>query len=202
RINVAYQDGPATLVRTVQDLGIPVHHYVEVDFQGFKQLVDAIGGVRIGFWKPARDEHTGLYIAESGYHLLDGVQALAYARSRYYENYEDGKWVIDPRSDLGRVERQQHFVNEALKQAIEKVKANPFTAGEVLRSMTTAIRLDEDLDVFTAATTLRQAVDAGVGTYTPAVYGKTVNGNAVLLLGDSAANLFAYFAGDAPAPQS
>ncbi|MEO6122353.1 MAG: LCP family protein [Ilumatobacteraceae bacterium] len=200
RINAAYQDGPATLIQTVQGLGIPIHHYVEVDFQGFKELVDAIGGVEIGFLAPARDEHTGLYVAEPGTHLLDGVQALAYARSRYYENYIDDKWVIDPRSDFGRIERQQYFINAALAGAIAKVKGNPLVAGDVLVSMTGAIRLDAGLDVLGAAGALREAVAGGLQTFTPPVHGKTVNGNAVLLLDDAAATYFAYFSGVSNTP--
>jgi hypothetical protein len=48
RLNSAYSRGPDVLVRTVQDaLGVPVHHYVEVDFRGFKKLVEAVGGVSV-----------------------------------------------------------------------------------------------------------------------------------------------------------
>ena len=104
RINSAYNDGPAVLVQTVQQaLGIPIHHYMEVDFFGFKDIVDALGGVEICFDYPARDEHTGLYVAEPGCHVLDGVQALAYARSRHYQEYrEDGDWHEDGTSDARR----------------------------------------------------------------------------------------------------
>jgi LCP family protein required for cell wall assembly len=200
RINAAYQDGPATLIRTVQGLGIPVHHYVEVDFQGFKQLVDAIGGVRIPFYYPGRDTHTGFYVAQGGEQLLDGVQALAYARSRYYEDFVDGEWVQDPRSDFGRIERQQRFINIALQTAIAKVKGNPLRAGDVLVSMTSAIRLDSDLDVLAAAGALRDAVADGLQTFTPPVYGDTIGGNAVLLLSDTAPPYFEYFSGASNTP--
>ena len=50
RINSAYSDGPDVLAATItQELGIPIHHYVEVDFSGFKDLVDAVGGTEICF---------------------------------------------------------------------------------------------------------------------------------------------------------
>ena len=200
RINAAYQDGPATLVQTVQGLGIPVHHYVEVDFQGFKELVDAIGGVTIPFYYPGRDTHTGFYVAQGGNQLLDGVQALAYARSRYYEDFVDGEWVQDPTSDFGRIKRQQGFINVALKTAIDKVKGNPLRAGDVLVSMTGAIRLDSGLDVLGAAGALREAVADGLQTFTPPVYGDTINGNAVLLLSDTAGPYFDYFSGVSNTP--
>ena len=61
RINAAYNDGPSSLIQTVQDsLGIPVHRYMEVDFVTFASLVDAIGGVTIEFPHPAFDEKAGL----------------------------------------------------------------------------------------------------------------------------------------------
>ena len=56
RINAAVQQGPGQLVQTIGDnFGIPVHHYAEIDFRGFKGLVNAVGGVDIPFPAPARD---------------------------------------------------------------------------------------------------------------------------------------------------
>ncbi len=200
RINAAFQDGPATLIQTVQGLGIPVHHYVEIDFQGFKSLVDAIGGVQVGFWNPARDTHTGFFVETGGYHVLDGVQALAYSRSRYYEEYVDGAWLADPTSDFGRIKRQQAFINIALKAAVDKVKTNPLVAGKVLVSMTGAIRIDAGLDVLEAAGAFREAAGEGLQTYTIPATGATINGNSVLLLGDGAPATIDYFSGATNTP--
>ncbi|MEZ5219928.1 MAG: LCP family protein [Ilumatobacteraceae bacterium] len=201
RINAAYNDGPAVLVQTVQSaLGIPVHHYVEIDFFGFKDLVDAIGGVEMCFWEPVRDTHTGLYVPEGGCYQFDGVQALQYARSRYFETYRDGEWHVDGTADIGRTRRQREFVNLALNTALERVKADPFLAGDLLDSGGSAVRIDDELDVLAAASSLRTAVGAGLVSYALPVYGDTIEGNAVLLLGDGAESLLAYFAGDAPAP--
>ncbi|MFY8158564.1 MAG: LCP family protein, partial [Ilumatobacteraceae bacterium] len=59
RINTAYQEGTDVLVRTVQRaLNIPIHHYVEIDFQGFKRIVEAVGGVNVCVEYPSRDKHT------------------------------------------------------------------------------------------------------------------------------------------------
>ena len=92
RINAAYAYGGAPLmVRTVKQVtGLPVHHYIEVDFVGFQSLVDDIGGVYLDFPYPARDANSGLSV-EAGYQLLDGSQALAYARSRHYQELRDGR---------------------------------------------------------------------------------------------------------------
>ena len=118
RINSAYSDGPQQLASTItQALGIPIHHYVEVDFVGFKRIIDQIGGVEICIEFATRDLHTGLDL-QPGCQKLDGVQSLAYARSRYYEEFRDGEWRIDPRSDLGRIERQQLFMRAAVNGAL------------------------------------------------------------------------------------
>ncbi len=201
RINAAYNDGPDKLVETVQQsLGIPVHHYVEIDFAGFKTLVDSLGGVEICFLYPTKDDNTGLNITVPGCQVLDGTQALAYARSRHYEEYRDGEWKQDPTSDLGRSKRQRDFVNRTLQTALAQIKTNPFRAGELIESMGTALRIDENMDPVGAASSLRSAVDAGLITYSLPVVGETIDGNAVLLLGDGAEAVLAYFRGDGPPP--
>lgn len=202
RINSSYNDGPAALVQTVQggELRIPVHHYVEIDFSGFKALVDALGGVQVCFWYPTRDFNTGLDIPEGGCYLLDGTQGLAYARSRHFEEYRDGEWHEDPTSDFGRSTRQRSFVNACLQTALAQVKANPFSTGELVTAMGSAIRIDDELDPIGAGASLRTAVGDGLLTYSLPVVGETIDGNAVLKLGDGAETVLAYFRGDGPAP--
>ena len=111
RINAAYAAGGAPLmVRTVKQVtGLPVHHYIEVDFVGFQSLVDEVGGVYLDFPYPARDANSGLSV-EAGYQLLDGSQALAYARSRQYQELRDGSWVSVDADDIGRTGRQQNLI--------------------------------------------------------------------------------------------
>ncbi len=201
RINSAFNDGPDILVRTVQEsLGIPIAHYVEINFVGFKHLVDALGGVQICFLFPTRDTNTGLNVITPGCQILDGVQALAYARSRHYEEFRDGEWKEDPTSDLGRTTRQRDFVNRALRAALDRVKVDPFSAGRLIDAISKSIRVDSDLDPIGAASSLRTAVDGGLGTYSLPVVGKTVDGQAVLLLGDGSQVVLDFFAGRGPAP--
>jgi polyisoprenyl-teichoic acid--peptidoglycan teichoic acid transferase len=203
RINSAFSDGPAVLVQTLQqgDLRIPINHYVEIDFSGFKSLVDALGGVEICVDYATRDVSTGLDITEPGCHILAGEQALAYARSRHYEEFrEDGDWHEDPASDLGRTKRQQQFVNLALQTALERIKVDPFAAGRLVTAIGSSLRVDDELDPIAAAASLRSAVDGGIATYSLPVFGKTIGGNAVLLLGDGSENVLAYFRGEGPAP--
>ena len=62
RINSAIQNGgPSELIDTIEQyFGIPIHHYVQVDFAGFQELVDVVDGVSVYFPAPARDTHSGL----------------------------------------------------------------------------------------------------------------------------------------------
>jgi len=201
RINGAYNDGPAVLVQTVQqELDLPIHHYVEIDFSGFKSLVDAIGGVELCFFYPTRDVNTGLNVPEGGCHVMDGVQALAYARSRKHEQFIDGDWRLDGTADLGRTVRQQDFVNRALRTALDEVTSNPFRAGDVLRAGGGALRIDGELDVLSAAGSLRTAVGGGLATVALPVVGDEVGGASVLRLADGAQDVLAAFRGDVDLP--
>lgn len=202
RINSAYNDGPTALVQTVTEaLALPIHHYVEVDFFGFKALVEALGGVEVCFALPTRDLHTGLIIGVPGCFLLDGTQALAYARSRHYEQLQaDGEWREDPTSDLGRSTRQRDLVNRCLQQAVEQVKINPFETGDLVRAMGRAISIDDELDPIGAATSLRTAVDAGLAAYSLPVFPDNIGGDDVLLLGGGADTVLDFFRGIGPAP--
>lgn len=201
RINSAYNDGPATLVRTVQQsLGLPVHHYAEVDFGGLVSLVDAVGGVEVCFEYPARDAHTGLDIRTAGCHVLDGRAALAYTRSRYYEELIDGVWHRDPTSDLGRGARQRAFVDATLARAFDAVLDDPLHTGDVARAVLSAVRIDPTLDPLVAAGTLRPALVGGIGTVALPVVPVTVDGEDVLQLDAGADALLAWFRGEGPRP--
>jgi LCP family protein required for cell wall assembly len=94
KINAAYAyGGGSLLVSTVRRVtGLPIHHYVEVDFAGFAAIVDEVGGVTINFPYPARDGKSGLNVA-AGSQTLDGETALAFARSRSYEELRGDTWV-------------------------------------------------------------------------------------------------------------
>lgn len=202
RINAAYSQGADVLVTTVRrSLGIPVHHYIEVGFQGFKQIVDATGGVEVCFLYPAMDDHTGLLIEEPGCHLLDGVQGLQYARSRYYQEFRDGEWHIDGTADLGRTARQQAFVDAAARQVASSTARNPFRAGRVIDAVVAATTIDPGLDLVDAARQLRPAASGGMQRFALPVDPDEIDGKSVLILRPAAAlPLIAYFQGLAPAP--
>lgn len=108
RINAAYGDGPGALVAAVERLtGLHINHYVGIDFGGFMEVVNDLGGVRLCNDTGERlvDSHAGLDMPP-GCHVLDGSDALAFVRARHID------------SDFGRMGRQQQFISAVLDQAI------------------------------------------------------------------------------------
>jgi LCP family protein required for cell wall assembly len=180
RINAAYRDGPAALIQSIQQgVGIPVHHYVEVDFVTFAGLVDAVGGVTIEFPYPARDTHSGLFVQESGPVTLDGTQALAYVRSRHYEEFVDGAWVADPTGDLGRVQRQQAFLRAVMGEVGST--RNPIELMSVASSLSDGLRIDDDMSLFDALAFARDMRGMDAESVEIPTYGyRTSDGAAVL----------------------
>ena len=133
KINAAYSyGGPSLMVQTIREnLGIDVNHYVEVDFLGFVAMVDELGGVEMSFPYPARDAKSGLSV-EAGSQTLDGEHALAYARSRKYEEYQDDRWVSVDASDLGRTQRQQEVVRAILTELKSPARSRRRGTSQVL----------------------------------------------------------------------
>ena len=200
RINSAYSDGTDVLAATItQELGIPIHHVVDIDFNGFKDLVDAVGGTVVCFGYATRDKNTGLD-QQPGCHVLDGLQSLQYTRSRYYEEFRDGAWQTDPTSDLGRIERQQNFLQQTADATINKLASDPFLASKLIDAGTKTVRMDPGLDPIGAAGTLRKAFSTGLNKYQLPVVGVERNGNAVLLLGEGSEPILDYFRGVGPPP--
>lgn len=201
RVNAAFNYGPETLIATVSEaLDLPIHHYVQVDFVGFKKIVDTIGGVEMCPHTVIRDLHSGLKL-QPGCQNLDGVQALAYARSRYYEEWDGTDWVSDPTGDRGRVVRQQLFIRAAVNGALEQFTTKPFESGDTIGAVTSSIKIDDTLDPLFAARALRQAVSEGLATYVLPTYDDTVGDAAVLRLSDEADVVLDYFRGVGPPPE-
>lgn len=161
RINRAYTTGAQQLIDTIhENFDIPIHHYVEVDFAGFRQIVDSIGGVRMYVPTPARDAKTGLDIKKGGCQTLEGRQALAWMRSRNYSSYVQGEWRSDQTADFGRIARQQALIRALMQQAIRKGIRDPRRANRLADSTLDNLKIDSELrlsDVLELARTLRSA---------------------------------------------
>jgi LCP family protein required for cell wall assembly len=151
RVNTAFEqksisEGARVLINTItQSIGIPIDHYVSVDFVGFRGIVNAVGGVVIPFPAPARDKVTGLNIPTAGCINLTGEQALAYARSRHFQTFESGHWREDPTADLGRIQRQQDFVRRVMRKAISKGARNPLKLPGLVNQGVKYVQIDQAL---------------------------------------------------------
>ncbi len=124
RINSAFnaENGETRLVDTIEAyFGFEINHYAEVNFVGFQDIVDELGGVPMWFDRPMRDSNSGLDVSNAGCRVLDGFQALAFARSRHLEYFADGTWQTDPTGDLGRTSRQQYFLRRVVDTAAAQI---------------------------------------------------------------------------------
>ncbi len=128
--------GPSCTVLAVQKLtGVKINHYVQVDFTGFKTMVDALDGVSICSTTPLRDDESGLRLP-AGTSTLRGEQALAYVRARY--GIGDG-------SDLGRIQRQQRFLGAMVRAATgTRLLVNPVALTKFLGAATKSLTLDRE----------------------------------------------------------
>ncbi len=111
-------------------LGIPINYYVKMDFYGFRQLVDTLGGLDIDVEKNFNDSVVGLYLSK-GWHHLDGETVLRYVRSRYTD------------SDFDRSRRQQQVIL-ALKDKLlrTRIYLNPFKLYRIIKILSTHLRTD------------------------------------------------------------
>ena len=139
RINANFNKrDPNRLIRTIKlNFGIPIDHYVNIDFCTFKDVVDAVGGVRVPFPFKARDKRTGFSVMKAGAcATLKGDHALAYIRSRKYDFYDPrtGKWTRDGTSDWGRINRQQDFIKRMAKKSLDKARTNPRVATDIMNA--------------------------------------------------------------------
>ena len=210
RLNAALATGgPERLIQTIdEDFGIPIHHYVQVDFAGFRELVDVVGGVAVSFPRPARSELAGLSIETAGCYTLGPRQALGFARARkdYQVQDAEGDWHQDPRSDFSRVERQQLFIRLALRQAIIGGLRNPNTLRRLIDLGVGTVRVDDALEVGSLASLglrFRNFGPDDLVTHTLPVVDDVIGGMEVLrLIDDQAEPTLAIFRGVAPADPS
>ncbi|MFB7942693.1 LCP family protein [Streptomyces sp. NPDC056049] len=137
--NTAYEvGGPGCAVKTVEAMsGIRMDHYIEVDFTGFKKLIDTLGGVEITTTQAIKDSKSHLDL-EPGTHTLDGEQSLGLVRTR--KSVGDG-------SDLGRIQLQQAFMKAFIEQIKDLgVGTNPKKLLDLADAATKAITPDSELD--------------------------------------------------------
>jgi LCP family protein required for cell wall assembly len=145
-------DGPDNLVNAIQeDLGIPINHFIELNFNGFINSVNALGGIDVYFPDPVFDDESQLYIGSPGCHHLNGVEALALVRARHlqYEpkgtNEPEYDWPYDPESDLARIVRTHTFMKIVAQTAKAKGLTDPLLAANFISAILAQITVDPGL---------------------------------------------------------
>ena len=134
KINAAFSyGGPSLYVQTVEQVtGLRMDHVAIIDWNGFKALTDALGGVDIYLAKAAPSRETTL---QPGHHTLDGEQALSYVRTRYGL----------ARGDFDRIARQQNFMRSMMHKLTSRgTMSNPVTLTNTLKAVTSNLILDDD----------------------------------------------------------
>lgn len=138
-INTALTHGPACSVTAVETLtGVRIDHFVELDFEGFASIVDALGGLPVHLPEPLEDPRADLHLP-AGEQTLDGSSALALARTRH---------AVGAGSDISRLDHQKMVMSALADRAAEQ---------EILKRPD---RLYPFLDAVTDAST----VDPGLGS--------------------------------------
>ncbi|WP_344898948.1 LCP family protein [Actinomadura meridiana] len=137
-INAAFSNGgPACTWKTIESLTrVHIDHYVEVDFSGFKRVVDALDGVEICVPHRIDDPKAELHL-KKGRQTVQGEQALGYVRTRY---------VLNDGSDLERIKRQQAFMASVVKKATDRgMLTDPGRTYGFLSAVAKSIKVDDRL---------------------------------------------------------
>ncbi|MET8148630.1 LCP family protein [Actinoplanes sp. NPDC049668] len=183
KINAAYAwGGPALTVRTVEAYtGVRIDHVVMVDFSGFQEIVDALGGVTIDVEKSFTSTHSlnpdSIRRFEKGPQLMDGATALDYARERYA--FADG--------DFARIRHQQQVIKAILNKASSGgILANPARLNSFLRATASSVAVDDTLNILGLAGDLRHLRGENLDFYTSPSSGTGTKAGQSVVLPDRA----------------
>jgi LCP family protein required for cell wall assembly len=193
KINAAFVVGGAPLLaQTVeQSTGLRLDHYAEIGFDGFAELVDAVGGVTMCPAEPVSDPLAGIDLP-AGCQELDGRNALGYVRTR-----------ATPRADLDRMNNQREFMSALLHRAASPtVWLNPFRWYPMTHAASDAVTVNTDDHLWDLAR-LAWALRGNVTTATVPIgeFTGSDSGSVAVWNSDAADQLFAALRSDAPVPQ-
>lgn len=196
KINSAFfVGGPALLVSTVEQLsGLSIDHYMQVDFDGFRAIIDEVDGVEVCLSKPAKEVQSGIDLP-AGRSVVMGDQALAFVRQR----------TGLAQGDIDRIQRQQRLIGALVRKTLSRnVLLNPLKLNGVLEIATNSLQVDEGL-TFGQLRELAlrfRSISADSVTFTTVPISDSAGrreGQSVVLLDEvAAAELFAQIARDVP----
>ena len=145
-VNSALNAGPACSVTAVEALsGVRIDHFIEMNFEGFTTMVDALDGVQVCLPEPLEDSKASLDLP-AGDQIVDGRDALALARTRH---------AVGDGSDIARMGHQQQVMSAVVKRAkSSEVLTRPDRLYGFLDAVTSSLTVDEDLNSLSALTSL------------------------------------------------
>ncbi|MDX3657411.1 LCP family protein [Streptomyces sp. ID05-26A] len=141
--NSVYNDGGPECVANMmtQMTGLKINHFVSIDFNGFREMSTAIGGVEICTPTKIVDDELGVVIDKAGKHVLKGDQALSYVRARKVQAQGDSG------TDFDRIKRQQGFLSAMLRQALSnEVLLSPTKLNNFINALTKST-VGDNIDV-------------------------------------------------------
>ena len=198
--------GAPTLVETVtRNFGVPIHNFAVVDFLGFEEVVDEIGGVPVWFPYPTRDVASGLYVSEAGCTVLDGRAGLAFVRSRKLELFVEGRWQrVGLWNDLERNQRQQDFLILAMEQVVNAGARSIIVRDDLIQAAARSVVLDDRLTIRTLLSlgnTFAGFDPDELDRHVLPVYDDVVGSSSVLRLRPESRRVFDVFRGIALRPE-
>ena len=175
KINAAYAwGGLPLLVQTVEGFtGVRMDHVVVIDFAGFKEVTDALGGVDLNIERDIKSIHPPYRTFKKGVQHLNGDEALDYVRQRY--QFPDG--------DFARVRHQQEFLKALMDKAVSTgTVTNPAKLNAFLQAATDAMTVDKEFSLVDMALQFRGLRSDKLTFMTSPYTGTdTINGESVVL---------------------
>ncbi|MFI5052452.1 MAG: LCP family protein [Acidimicrobiales bacterium] len=154
KIDAALYQGPAQLVSAVQDdFGIPINHYIELNFDTFASVVNVLGGIHMYFPMPVFDAYSGLNVRTTGCLHLNGYRALQVVRARHLQYQPTGVgfshtlWPQEGLSDLARIRRDHEFLRVLSAAVKARGIANPVTDQALATAVAPYLTVDSAFSV-------------------------------------------------------
>jgi LCP family protein required for cell wall assembly len=151
KIDAALYQGPDQLIAAIEeDFGIPIQHFVELNFDSFINVVQALGGIKMYFPEPVYDAYSGLNIQTTGCLQLNGTQALQVVRARHIQYKGPGVtttnpayWPQEAQSDIARIRRDHEFLRVLASAVKAKGLSDPLTDQKLVSGVVGQLTVDQ-----------------------------------------------------------
>jgi LCP family protein required for cell wall assembly len=155
KIDAALYQGPTQLVAAIQDdFAIPIQHYVELNFDTFANVVNALGGIYMYFPEEVYDAESDLDVTIPGCHYLNGFHALQVVRARHLQykgagvtTNDQADWPQESQSDIARINRDHEFLRVLATAVAKKGLSNPLTDRDIIQGVAPDLVVDNALSI-------------------------------------------------------